>query len=747
MVRQSVRQGRSSRRGDSVREVAVALGRAARDRLPTLALLAVLLAVQWADPAPVEILRTRAFDLYQHVRPRPTPPETPVVVADIDEASLAAYGQWPWPRTLVAQLVLALNAAGAAVIGFDVVFAEGDRTSPEYASRFMAGLDDETFEKLQALPRNDDVLASQIAAAPVVLGQAAAAVAQPDRADAGPRSSVNTIGEVGVFLPRYPALLRNLPALEAAARGSGVFSLLSESDGIVRRIPAAVAVGDSVFPTLAVEALRVAVGTPSVDIRAGPGRGVHALRVAPHVIPTDPMGRIWVYFAPRDTARTYSIHDILTGTVGASELAGRIVLVGTSAAGLLDMRATPLEGVVPGVEIHAQALDMILAGDYLVRPAWARSAELLCTLLAGLLILLGVRRVGALAALAAGAAVAGGIAANSWLLFAERGVLFDGTWSVLAAVTTLGVVLFRGYFREQTEKRRIRGAFSHYLSPALVERLANDPAAVRLGGETREMTILFCDIRDFTTISERHKDDPERLTALVNELLTPLSRAVLDHGGTIDKYIGDCVMAFWNAPVADTGHAGNALRAAAAMGRAVVEVNARRAAADGAEPLRIGVGVNTGRVVVGNMGSEMRFDYSVLGDAVNLAARLEGQSKVYGVDIVVGEQTAAAVGEALPLLELDLIAVQGKSEGVRIYTLTADGGAGGDWQGSRQRNAEMLAAYREQRWDDAALLGRELRETPGMPGAYYAMMLARVAAFRADPPPSDWRGIHVAVGK
>ena len=719
-----------------------------RGRLTALVLLAVLTVLQWMDPAPVEILRTRAFDLYQGMRPRPTPKHASVAVADIDEKSLAAYGQWPWPRTLVAQLVLALNRAGAAAIGFDIVFAESDRTSPEYASRFMAGLDDATFATLQTLPRNDTVLAKQIAVAPVVLGQTAALA--PQRQDTPkPNSSVNTIGNVGAFLPRFPALLRNLAEFESVARGIGVFSLLPERDGIVRRIPAAITVGDMVFPALSIELLRVATGNASIDIRSSGTRGIHALRVAPFVVPTDPLGRIWVRYAPRDGSRTFSIRDILTGAVGADELRGRIVLIGTSAAGLLDMRATPLEGVVPGVEIHAQVLDMILANDYLRRPGWARSAELLCTILAGLLIVLLVPGGGAIAALSTGVAVTGAIAAGSWALFVERGILLDATWPIAAAISTLGLVVYRSYFREQTEKRHIRGTFSQYLSPTLVEQLADDPNRVQLGGETREMTMLFCDIRGFTSISERHKRDPQRLTALVNGLLTPLSRAVLDHGGTIDKYIGDCIMAFWNAPLMDAAHRRNACSAALAMRAAVAELNAGSVGESASEPMRVGIGINTGTVVVGNIGSDMRFDYSVLGDAVNLAARLEGLSKLYGVEVVVGEETVDAHGDEFAFLELDLIAVQGRSEGVRIFALLGDAetGAPPSFGESRERNAEMLRAYRRQCWGEAAAIAEALRCRPGMPADHYALMLQRIQAYRTDPPPADWDGVHIATTK
>ncbi len=725
-------------------------------RLAALVLLGVLTWVHWLNPVPVEIVRTRVFDLYQNLRPRPALEESPVVIVDIDEKSLAAYGQWPWPRTLVAQLVLALKNAGVRAIGFDIVFAEGDRTSPEYASRFMAGLDDPTFEKLQALPRNDAILGEQLRGANVVLGQSVTSDMPGTQRDPPRTTSVNTIGDVADFVPNLPFLIRNIGDLEATASGRGVFSLLSERDGIVRRVPSAMRVGNVIHPALSLELLRVVLGRKSIDIRARTALGIDALRVPPFVIPTDRLGRMWVYYAPRDTLRTYSIHDILIGATGADKLRNRIVLIGTSAAGLLDIRATPLDGLVPGVEVHAQLLDMILSQNYLYRPGWALPAEILATAFAGLLMTLLVPALGALPALIAGVMAAGILSGGSWFLFSRHGMLLDPTWSIITVGLVFGLLVFWAYFREETERRRLRGAFAQYLSPALVERLVREPGQLKLGGETRDMTMLFCDVRGFTTISEQYKSDPQGLTSLINRLLTPLSRAILDRNGTIDKYMGDNIMAFWNAPIDDTDHRAHACEAALALHEALADLNTERAAEAAAAgsgeyvPLRVGVGINTGAAVVGNMGSDMRFDYSVLGDAVNLAARLEHQSKVYGVDTVIGEETAQALDGRFALLELDLIAVRGKTEGVRIFALMggSDRAATPEFREWQARNGEMLAAYRAQDWARAEALARELRANGDTSaGVYYDLFLERFAEFRENPPPPDWNGVHVATTK
>ena len=742
------------RAGRRLARLARSAGRFLAARVISLGLLAVLIWVQLFDPKPVEVVRTRVFDLYQNLRPRPVLENSPVVVADIDERSLAAYGQWPWPRTLVAQLVAALNASGARAVGFDVVFAEGDRTSPEYASRFMAGLDDATFEKLGKLPRNDAILAEQMRAAAVVLGQPVVEAAlETERAPLAP--SVNTIGDVRRFVPAFPALLRNIGELEAAASGRGVFSLLAESDGIVRRVPSVLRVEDAIHPTLALELLRVALGRRSIDVRAGEF-GIDALRLSPFVVPTDEKGRIWVYYSPRETLRdrTHSVLDILSGATPREQLHRRIVLVGTSAAGLLDLRSTPLESTVPGVEIHAQLLDMILAENYLLRPNWTAAVEVLATLLAGTLVALLVPTLGALAALIAGVLVVAAVAGGSWWGFVGHGLLLDASYPTVATGLLFVVIVFQGYFREEVEKRRIRNAFGQYLSPALVEQLADDPAQLRLGGETKDMTMLFCDVRGFTTISERYKADPTGLTTLINRLLTPLSNAILEHGGTIDKYMGDCVMAFWNAPLADAEHPIRACRAALALHDALAELNARRAAEaaeTGADhiPLRVGAGINSGSVVVGNMGSSMRFDYSVLGDAVNLASRLEGQSKLYGVDTILGEDTVRSLDRRFAVLELDRIVVQGKTRGVRIFALLGDSqfAASPLFEALEARQGELLAAYRSRQWNRAERFARELRDRQDAPSAYYDMMLERIASYRQQPPPPDWNGDYEAATK
>ncbi len=344
------------------------------------------------------------------------------------------------------------------------------------------------------------------------------------------------------------------------------------------------------------------------------------------------------------------------------------------------------------------------------------------------------------------AAITAGVAAG-WFAFSGAGILIDPVFPALVVLMVYLSSSLITYLQSETQRRQIRTAFGQYLSPALVEQLADQPERLRLGGETREMTLLFCDIRGFTSISEEHRDDPQALTTLINRLLTPLTAEILDRDGTIDKYMGDCIMAFWNAPIDDPAHAAHACDAALAMLDALDRVNeARLAENPDAVAIAVGVGLNTGECVVGNMGSDQRFDYSVLGDAVNLAARLEGQSQPYATPIIVGESTQSQVADSFAFLELDLIAVKGKREAVRIYALVGDAreAASEAFQALQREHVRMLDAYRARDWDKAQDLLNVCVEMPGAITGFYDLYAERIFHYSFDPPPEDWKGVHVA---
>ncbi len=729
-------------------------------RVLALALLAALLALRLWDPAPLETTRLKIFDLYQQVRPRAYTPQ-PVVIVDIDEASLAEYGQWPWPRTLIADLIRQIFTAGAAAVAFDVIFAEPDRSSPGAVAESLRGVDEGLRETLRGLPGNDALMAQMLKQTRVVLGQtglgASAAVGAADR----PLKfvSVALVGTRDVdpkdFLIEFGSAVQNIPVLQEAASGVGMITVNPERDGIVRRVPAVLNVKDQIAPALSLELLRVATGQATYALKTQKG-GVEGVVIAGTMIPTDRHGRIWVNYSGHRPERFVSATQVLGGTAPKESLAGKLVLVGISAAALHDIRSTPVDRSIPGVEVHAEILETVLSQAHLTRPHIALGGELVVTALVGLLIIALVPLLGALWTLILGAALAASLGAGSWYLYVAEGLLVDVAFTMTAGLLLYAVLVYENYLREERQRRQVRGAFSQYLSPALVEQLAENPDRLVLGGETRDMTILFCDVRGFTTISERFKTDPQGLTTLINRLLTPLTDAILETGGTIDKYMGDCIMAFWNAPLDDPDHAAHACQAALTMLARLERLNQeRRAEAEAAGEdfleLKVGIGINTGDCTVGNVGSSQRFDYSVLGDAVNLASRLEGQSKNYGVEVVVGSRTAAAVGQRLALLELDMIAVKGKREPERTFALLGGEELAQDngFMTLVRKNGDLLDKYRNQEWPQAQIAAADCRTLdPGLGLAHlYELHEARIARFRADPPGPEWDGVFVAETK
>jgi len=728
----------------------------ASGRLLGVALLAGLLVLRAWDPVPVESLRLRTFDLYQQLDTY-APATRPVAIVDVDDASLKTVGQWPWARTELAVMVQRLMQAGAVVVAFDVVFAEPDRLSPGRFAETAVGVSPALAQELDALPSNDAVFAQVLKQNRVVLGQGAKYV--PDKLD-GARDPVLTPvaefnGDPRPFLLRFPEVLRNLPEFETSAAGRGMFTLNPERDGIVRRVPAVQAVGDNLYPALAVEMLRVATGQAQYAVKRLPGGGgIGSVTVARVDIPTDAHGRVWVRFTPHDPALYVRAADVLHGTFDPARIAGKLVLIGASAEGLRDLKATPLERALPGVEVHAQLLTTILNGAYLNRPSSAVAYELAATAVVALLMIALVPLLGAWWTLGIGGGLALLLVGGSYYAFDQHRLLLDPGYPALASFAVFLLLVYRNYAREEVERRRVRHAFSQYLSPALVEQLAAHPERLKLGGETREMSILFCDVEDFTAISERHKEVPQELTELMNRLMTPLTDAVLDNGGTIDKYMGDCVMAFWNAPLDDASHAEHACVATREMFARLEALNAARreeaqAAGTAFIPLNVSVGVNTGEVVVGNMGSDQHFDYSVLGDAVNLASRLQGQALNYGVRNVIGPDTAAQVAHRFALIELDLIAVKGKQEAVRVFTIVGDREVLDDpaFQELAALHDQMLAAYRAQDWETADRIVEECATLTHAPRLLYAVYAERILDYRLSPPGPDWDGVHIARSK
>jgi adenylate cyclase len=734
-----------------------------------LALLVSAFGLRVLDPLPIARLRLLVFDAYQWLAPRTYDPALQVRIIDIDDAAIRAVGQWPWPRSTMARMTERLTELGAAAIAFDIVMAEPDRSSPaQILGQLPKGILDEpgvraVAERLSTLPNSDDAFARAIAAGPVILGFIGSDEEESSKMVRRAGAGFATTGDdPKLFVPRFSGALTSLDALQAASKGSGHLNWTPEGDQIVRRLPLLVSVGKELYPSLAAEALRVGQDVGSYIVKAsgasgeeafGRKSGLISVRIGHLAVPTDFAGQMWLRFSRTDRRRFISAQRLLAGEVEKSEIEGRVILIGTSAAGLFDLRATPLDAAVAGVEIHAQAIEQLLLEQHLERPDFANGAELVFLVVTGLMMGAFVYFAGAAMSAFLGAVTVVVALASSWLAFRNVGWLFDPVYPLITLtliyLTTTAVL----YWRTEKERNRVRHAFKQYLAPAMVEELARNPGKLKLGGELRPVTLMFCDVRGFTAISERL--DAEQLTQFLNRLLTPLTNAILGNRGTVDKYMGDAIMAFWNAPLDDHEHERNAALASLDMLARLDDLNrqwAAEAAARGQThvPVRLGIGLNTAECCVGNLGSDLRFDYSVIGDGVNVASRLEGQSKVYGLQNLVGESTAAQAGD-LAILEVDLVSVVGRQEATRVYTLMGDGAtrASPAFQALKARHEAMLAAYRGRRFAEAEVL---LREARGLPGAeplakVYALYGERIAAFKLAPPPADWTGITVAAEK
>ena len=719
-------------------------------------LLFALVPVRVIDPRPIEELRLRTFDLFQILRPR-SQTSFPVVIVDIDEASLKEIGQWPWPRTTVADLVTKVTQLGAIAIGFDIVFSEPDRMSPKVAEQSFRGLDPETRAKLDTLPSNDEVLADAIRQSRVVVGQAGAPSPSPrTQAEMALQTGFAVVGpDPTDDLVTFPGLLRNILPIEQAAAGRGLFSIKPERDGIIRRVPVIMDAQNTLVPSLSMEMLRVVTKASAILVRTD-AAGVRAVAVPGLEVPTDRNGQFWVHFNKTNPERYVSAKDILQGRVAPDRLRGRLVLIGTSAIGLLDIKTTPVEAAMPGVEVHAQILESVLTKTLLTHPNYAIGAELFVAVLFGLAVIIVAPLLSPGIVVVLGVLLVAGLIGLSLFLFVAHNLLIDFTYPLMSSWLVYLVLTFVNYFREQKQRQQIRSAFGFYLSPHMVEQLARSPEKLVLGGEERRMTILFSDVRGFTTISEHYKDDPQGLTHLMNRFLTPLTNAIIERQGTIDKYIGDAIMAFWNAPVDDPEQEANACDAALEMQARAAALNVelkQEAEANGGVymPLRVGIGLNTGPCVVGNMGSDFRFNYSVLGDTVNVASRLEARTKDYRLPLVIGSRTAERASEKYATMEIDLIQVKGKKQPEAVFAVLGRANGEQDPRSKELRdlNAQMLALFRKQRWDDALGLIERCRAAGNAfdLDGFYDMYAERIAAYRADPPGADWDGVYEAETK
>lgn len=708
------------------------------------------------EPHWLDGMRNFVFDSYQRAAPGRYDPESPVRVVRVDEESLKAFGQWPWPRSRLAELVDRLRDLGAGVVAFDFIFPEPDRASLENIAPSIADsrAQEELARIVASTPGNDKYFADALRAAPTVLAMTLAlssGTAPPPR-----KAGFAFAGDdPAPFLYAFGATVAPLPLLAEATQGLGATNWLPDRDQVVRRAPLVAMAGDTLAPSLAIEALRVAQGESTIVVRSsnasgqtafGRQTGVNAIKVGAFEVATGARGDVRPRYSGTQAARDISAAAVLRGEVDRKDIEGRIVFIGALAAGLGDIRATPLEAAVPGVDIHAQILESLLSGALLSRPDWAAGLEFFVAAAAfvgaGALLYFTPPFV----SVAAGVLALGGLVLGSFYFFDRHGLLLDPAFpgvTIVGAYLVGAVALWR---IERISKRHIREAFGKFVAPAVVDRLAENPERLVLGGETRELTVLFSDLRNFSSMSEGMS--ARELTSFMNDYLTPTTDAILECEGTVDKYMGDAILAFWNAPLDVPDHPRKAATAALRMRAALAAFNEARIAAARAEGrdcriTAMGLGLHLGPCSVGNMGSVRRFDYSILGDTVNVASRLDDACKLFKLDIIASH----AVRDAAPdfaWLDLGRVILMGRSTPTPIATMAGDPtfASTTEFHAWRKQHNRALSDYEAARFGSAAKAARALAESVAAPWRpHYRMMEKRLLTLAASNLPKGWSSV------
>ena len=708
--------------------------------LSGICVTAAMLFAYIGRPTLLTHLDFKVYDLLLPLRAAPEPSPAPVIV-DLDEAAIEQYGQWPWPRYLIADILERLTDYGAAAIGLDIMFAEADRSSPERVQEALRR--DKSLDfKYSGIPPEfrdyDLILADALQKNQAVLS--AYADFTGESSEAPPPPSVNIIereksGAIPSWreiMPEAKSAVLPLPVLRGAPMG--FINARQDTDGIVREIPLVIRMGENIYPSLSVRVLMQGLGQRNLTLESGP-HGLESVRLGKlYSVPVSPQGMMRIPFiGPRRTYPYYSAADVLAARVPPEALQGRAVFVGTSLVGLSDIRSTPFDAACPGVEVHAAALDAILSGNAVSLPPWTPAAQVGLIALAGLLSTLTFGFARPRVYLPVALALVGAAIQLSRYLF-SRGLFLSPLYGVLTVAALGAILLLARFWQEERQKRRLRGIFSRYVSPEVVNRVTRT-AGELMAGEERELSIMFTDIRGFTSMSEMLK--PQEVVSLLNRYFTPMTALVSKYSGTLDKFIGDALMAYWNAPLDVPEHPVKAVETALCMQETLPSLN-ERLRTDMNLEVHIGVGVHTGRAFVGNMGTDNFVNYTLIGDNVNLASRLEGLCPRYGVGIIISEETRDACGDAFAFQSLDILQVKGRIQPVAVYLPLR--------REEAEKRREELTAW-EDAWKryaagdfaaSAAMLDPLFKAFPET--KLYAIFADRLSHLLAQPPLS-WNGI------
>lgn len=724
--------------------------------LPGLIILALLLA-HAMQVLPLSFIKSLDQLVYD-IKLRSTMPNTVderIAIVDIDEKSLAEVGRWPWRRDRLAQLLDNLfDRYQVRLVGFDLVLAEPDDSAGlktlDQLSREQLRHDAQFQSALHSLRPQLDLdqrFAQALKNRPVILGYYFANEGSNNGALPAPVVPARAVAGQAIRIASWKNYGANLPQFQRNAAGAGHFNPVIDADGQVRRVPLLVAHQGAWYESFALAMARAALGQPGVAPNLVASDGYAAVESVDLVegkdlvrsLPVDAnVAALVPYRGFEKSFRYFSAADVIAGRLKREDLQGRIIVVGTSAPGLRDLRSTPVGEVYPGMEVHANLIAGILDERLMERPQFVDAIELILLLAGGLVMIFVLpwrspfkATLGSL--LVAAALV--GIHHAAW----REGLILPLASQLLLVALLFVTTMSWGFFVEARAKRQITQRFGQYVPPELVARMSRDPGSYSMASRKAELTVLFSDVRGFTTISEAMA--PEALAQLMNEYLTEMTLIIRQHQGTLDKYIGDAIVAFWGAPIDDAHHARHAVLTALAMQKAMAGLN-QRFAARGWPQIAVGIGLNTGPMTVGDMGSSVRLAYTVLGDAVNLGARLEAKTKEYGVGIMVGEATMRAVPDMV-FRELDVVTVKGKTKPTAIYEPLGPA----EELSAQDRHdlglwSQMLAAFRAQDWDAAQSLLDALAHTP-TPGRLLELYRERIAALRAAPPGPDWKGVTV----
>jgi len=624
---------------------------------------ALLLGIRIDNSDTVKTLRYKTWDTFQTIQPRQLLSDS-VTVVNITEEDLKTYGQWPWPRHVMAMLHARIADAGALLVNYNILFAEPDRMSGVNYLKSMP-MTNELREKLGNVLLDTDAVFS------TVLKESGRAVlmmgVKNDGIELPSTTQIIEKGNVKPWLYEFGGIVSPTMRISAGSIGMGVNITSPEPDAVVRKMPVLIHINGKIYPSMILENVRLLNGSKRIKVIAKE-HGIDEVLVSKKAgIPVNHNAEMYINYADPELYVQMSATEILGNNFNENKIKGRIVVVGMDAAGLSVLKYTP-HGLTTDQMITAQALDTLLTGKYLTRTPQADTYEIISMALLGLLMIILIPRVSVLFSVPLLVFVLGGISYASYMAYAHKGFLVDPSFAVLYIFLIWSHSTYNNFATQSRLRQQIKKQFEHYLDPGMVKKLQKDPSLLKLGGETKTMTFLFCDIRGFTPISEKYKGNPAGLTKLINRFLTRMTDVIIANGGTIDKFMGDCIMAFWNAPIENMKHRELAVKSALEMTVALSELN-MHLQAEGLPQINIGIGINTGDALVGNMGSEQRFDYSVIGDAVNLASRLESSSKTLGKTIVIGENTRHTIETVYPFDYIDSITVKGKSEAIKVYTV------------------------------------------------------------------------------